>query len=496
MAVINDELSRRAIKWSPSIVGFDGDPNSGSAPLVLQNAIRGDSYTNNDGDYFVKTSESSGTWRQGASAPAFSQGDIVTTVDPNAPNAAARPPANTFFIDQASTDAYLASQPGSPTAFADLDSFYDFLPINVVNNIDVNIIGTQRPSAVADSGVAGWDLTAKTFSGGGTLEFLGDPDTSNWTQQHPGGTVRSHTVGSLAPRITTDPATLPNDGSLKGQFLVTSNGYIGQIWAHDDQNIDLTLNISPVPVNDVTTFTIRRPSSQFINSQDSLAPFADIGIDYNPRSDASTMFPMRDIRIDGASNTSFTMRFADGFLFCTRVQIDAKFTEVGPPDGLQLVIRPSTPEAGRLFFGSSSIIADETATGEDSDSAGDSNAPVSFFNSYVSGHEAGWFHQFDRFLFAASVFDGVGASKLNGNASLEISGPNSNLAVDELAFFNPGVRSRIINTRTNDIPADEVHALLFSDGAKYFLNPLNNGRMVFDNNNTAAIVRIQANCIV
>jgi len=493
--ILTAEVQAREPFLTSTSTGFDGNPNDPGAPAVIQAAPLGTWYHRSGTDQFYRKNVA-GVWELQGGTKVVTEEPITVTVDADALNAAPRPPVGTVFASQGDVTDYLASQSGSPSAFANFDSFYDFLPIFCAHDITINTFNTQRPSTAAPGGFSGaFVLQGKQFLNGVSLTIQGDPDPDNWEQVHGGGVVRSHQMGSLLPFITSDPATFPNDGSLKGQYVYTDNGFLGLIWRHDDQTVWLMNNVCPLPIDNTTTFTIRRPSSIFVNSQDGLTNFANsmMSVDLgNP----GALLNLLDCRLDGASNSSFTFAMTGGGLSAERTQFDAKFVEVGPADGIQVALRSKATAFQQLFM--CSVLADETIT-LGSDFAGDCDGEfLSFWNTYMSGHKGGWFNALGALSYNASILDGVAESKqFSTAASLEIS-DGGNLTGQEISFFRPGVRSKIINTRTNADPSLEVHALRLSGGgtAAPFASDTTAQVIEFDNLNQQTAIEIGPGCTV
>lgn len=59
---VNANLPLRVVQYNPLNSGYDGDPNSGGAPIQIRNAVRGAFYYNTTGSLYVKETPTSGSW--------------------------------------------------------------------------------------------------------------------------------------------------------------------------------------------------------------------------------------------------------------------------------------------------------------------------------------------------------------------------------------------------------------------------------------------------
>lgn len=467
---VNLELPQRPVMLLSGDVGYTGDPNGGGAPAILQGAPAGTFFLDESSTIlWRKFAVGATSWVEsaGIDPQTATVGAITTTINPDSGAAAPRPSAGTVFQNQAQTDAFLAAN--SATSFTRPADFYDFLPSFIQHAIVMNCFNVCRP----DPGVSGFDafnMKTKNIIGDGKLTIAGDPNTANWTQVHAGGTVQAHEASGAAfnPTITFPAATFPNDGSLKGFFLVLSNGAAPMIiHDHDDAVLSLTLLPSVLPTNGVTTATIRRPSTIFRNSQDdaTAANFGTLNIAGNGLTSDFGQITVQDIAIEPLGGFSNTVTMGTARQTWNRVLINKRD---GP--GVFFANSIAVFDEASVNMNSVSHIAAEN-TGSTS-SAVVSTAKTNFqtFNCYFQGGSGGLAMQGEVFL-NMSVIDGVGNATIAGSGAVAIVG--GTLDSQRFSGFQPGPNLTIRGTVANVAGIHSNNSQLFrfpTDVAVEFAN--------------------------
>jgi hypothetical protein len=265
-AYVNLELPRRTVLLTVTITGYDGDPNDGGAPAIINNAPVGTYYLQETPETMWRKN-ASGIWIESEAlpSPVVTATDITVTIDPT--STVPTPPSGVIFNNQASVDAYLTANGG--VSFKYIQDYLDTLPPFIMHSITVNLVaGVHRPPSPGGQVL----LLSRRRVDPGELIFQGT-SLASWITVHAGGTIRAHqtykeVTGTEDPYIDCDPGTFPNDGSLNGRFAVFSNGYYSQIWDHTDSRLWLTLTLAPVPIDDTTTVAVKQPSTILRNSVD------------------------------------------------------------------------------------------------------------------------------------------------------------------------------------------------------------------------------------
>lgn len=267
------ELPRRSAFLTVEIAGYDGDPNHPDAPAILDGAPKGTWYlreTPND-IYYRKGSD--GSWAEvggGGGGEAefdiiYSLEDLGATVDYNDVDAV-DPPAGKFFSTQTEIDDFLSAN--GATAFKHLSKLWDALPAFIFHSVTINIAaGVQRPHP--DVTDIAFNFGGKIIARDGSVTVAGSANSADWTDVVSAQTVTSHqTLGDYDPWVAVSGTPFPTDGSLKGLFAVLSTGQKALIHDHDANTLYLTPEISPAPVDGVTTVRVCRPGTILRNSLD------------------------------------------------------------------------------------------------------------------------------------------------------------------------------------------------------------------------------------
>ena len=307
--------------------------------------------------------------------------NITVTIDPNLPNSAGRPTADTVFRNQTDVDAWLAAQTGSPTGFAHPMSFYDFLAGRIVNTVTLNCSADVfRPNGITSQGFAFKSKVVDQFSG--SVVINGETNTSNWTQVHAGGTVQSHTATGNTPNLVFPASTFPNDSSLVGAHIVLDNGFNGVIRKHNDTTLWLCRDISPAVTDGVTTGTVREPITEFRNTVDDIATYGSTNVLVDCTDTGN--FTFNAIKFNGAGGNGQNVFIRAGFVFGFDCLIDGRDNVLGS-NGWGILVRPSNPFTAVGFF-DSAVISDPTSSEVDAAAVIDRAGELNFFNSVIAGN--------------------------------------------------------------------------------------------------------------
>ena len=331
--------------------------------------------------------------------------DITVEIDPA--SAVPVPPAGTVFINQDAVDAYLTANSG--TAFKYLMDYLDTVPAIIAHGITLNCVaGIHRPRPAGIIVDLGRERAAE-----GEVRILGVP-VAQYTTVHAGGTIRAHQeldeiTGVADPYVDCDPATFPNDGSLRGRFAVFSNGFLSQIWDHDDERLWLCTKLNPLPVDDTTTVAVKEPATIFRNSINDTTGVSNrvirlsLGIlDFasNPIHEVS------DLLIQDFS-ASIALSLFTSFYSFNRVILDKQFGPVGE-NGAGC----RSWWGGYASFIQCSFLSTSEAVGADTGLSAQSNGTVLLNGCYVQGFDDGALQVWEKSWVVAygSVFRGGGGS--------------------------------------------------------------------------------------
>lgn len=380
---------------------------------------------------------------------------LTVSINPTAPNAAG---AASFTLDtQQKIDDYLSSE--STTAFDSLQSFWDSLPKNIEHTITMNV------AAETITGLS--DFRDKIVTA--TVSIVGDPDPVNWTEVHPGATVQSHQVGSLDPFLTFPASTFPNDGSLKGESVVTSDGYVGVIWDHDDSTLFLTSNLDPAPTNGVTTATVRTRETVLQATSGTHVLRLSTG-----RQGGLGQFVLTDILFDLDATTA-AIEAGSGTISLTGCQFDLQNSSAG--GAIQQL------QSNDFTTLTSCSVVGQPNPGNDY-AFELSGSAFQLWNCYITGGEDGISVFSPVFLFIqATVFDnasdGTGFSGVPSGINLH-SADGAGIQFAQFGGFRPGVRTQFRNFPSG------VPCINFDKGS-FVRSPT--GSVHFENN-AGPIVRI------
>lgn len=279
----NREVALRGVVYRSSLIGYDGDPNGGSAPAVLQDCSPGTMYQRDStGESYVKETVSATSWTR---LSKFSDAQSTTTpitvdIDPAAGDY--RPlDDDAQFFNQTDVDAWLASK--GETAFRYPMDLLEVLPFTWLYRVKLILkAGTHRGRPGADYDGNGhtypiWlvgfkmdtgDPAVSSYNDGYLIvegEFAGH-EKDDWTVDHVGGTCTAYQItdevtGEYEPYYDFAPGTFPNDGTLIGKIAYQANDGSGSsriIYDHTDSRLYVNENIDTSPV--ATTIDVRVPA--------------------------------------------------------------------------------------------------------------------------------------------------------------------------------------------------------------------------------------------
>lgn len=326
------------------------------------------------------------------------------------------PPAGVSLTSQAQIDDILAD--AGTSAFKHVHEVLAALPW-VLHDVTLNVGAVvQRPSSATAP-----MIDVRLFIFDGSVVIAGDPDTSNWSVVHAGGTITGHQVidevtGIRQPYLDFAALTFPNDNSLSGRHTVTSDGYVGVIWKHTDSRLWLTKAISPAPTDGVSTAFVAKPGTVFRHSTDDLVKSSGnfikmhiIGYPTDEIPAGLNMVTMRDVTLED---------FGSG-VACQLAGADQNKQRV-EMSNIQLDKTAFSNENGDGFFSQnirislldSSAIATIGTGAADAAGRAESEGDILWRRSYAQGFEDGFRADTDG---AVTFLDSVARSC--GNSSTE-----------------------------------------------------------------------------
>ena len=380
--------------------------------------------------------------------------DIEITVDPSDPNAPSTPTSGeVVFYNQTVVDNWLASKPGSPTVFALASDFFDNLPEHIYHDITINFVDGYHLGVL--------DFTRKIWKEETNFNLNGSSNTDNWTEIHAGGTVTGYQVANDSPYLQFSSGTFPNDGSLKGNFVVTSNNFVSVIWDHDDSILYTTNAISPTPTIGTTTASVKRPSTIFYNSSSANYIF------YIDVTNKYSYVNVNDIYFKGDSVHDSCIIINNGFVSPTKCMFILRGADAGA------AFKCNDVYANAMYLQQCSIMGDKYPGADYVCQLGGSENGAYFYYSYINGTEAGVVAQDTSIVVLSySVFDSVGDTNTHGDApgSINLEGNNSLLQIFDYPT-NGGVRSRFINNIA-DVPCIRIENQSKISTAENYSSPL------------------------
>lgn len=406
---VNLELPRRSAFLTVAIAGFDGDPNSGGAPALLQGAPTGTWYLRETPVrvFYRKVNSGATDWIEAlseseAGVSLVTTGDMSIPVDYN-DGSAVDPTPGLIFANQDDVDDFLAVQGASN--FKHIAAVYEAFPRFIAHDIDFTLAsGVHRPRS-ADTTVA-FSLTTSIILGDGSITFNGEP-SSGYNSLFAPESILGVQTGSDDPYVDVAASTYPNDGSLKGKFAVFSTGQVAVIHDHTDSRLFLLDALSPDPTGG--TVEVATPSTIIRNSLDDSTRHASQTIMSLNVGKFDSFFVTRfnDVLFDPFGASSNTVIISETGSFWNRVIYDQEDTSLGQaPSGNSIRVDKRAEVA---FFGFSHLAS--TSTGNVvGPLAATEGAQVLGFTAYLKGGK-GAVAAFDPFTLLSiqrAVFDNVG----------------------------------------------------------------------------------------
>jgi len=268
-AFTNLELPRRRAMLTVTITGFDGDPNSGGAPAILQGAPVGTWYLRETPvQMYEKLTAGAATWTEaGAGGGGFrTEGPMVIPVDFN-DGGAVDPPPSAVLQSQVDVDAAL----GGASNFKHFNRVVEKIAGEVAHGIEINLAAGIHHVDAAEPGFAAFAVGAFdspfTFLAGGSMNINGS-SSSTYTQVVAPLTVLSFDDGAVSSDPSITFTGTPFLGLfLKGLIAVASNGFVGVISDHTDDTLFVNIQILPSLVPATDTVFVGRPSTELRNSK-------------------------------------------------------------------------------------------------------------------------------------------------------------------------------------------------------------------------------------
>lgn len=181
---------------------------------------------------------------------------------------AVNPPADTYFSTQDEIDDFLILS--GTSNFKHLQKIWDALPIFIFHAVTINLAsGDHR--AHSDVTDYAFNLSNKYLGGEGDITINGTPP-SEWVDIITDQTITAHQTLSGVGDDFWNPwvqvSGTPFAGQdLKGLFAVLDTGQTTVIWDHDDNTLYLTAQLSPEPIDSVSTVRVSRPATVLQNSE-------------------------------------------------------------------------------------------------------------------------------------------------------------------------------------------------------------------------------------
>ena len=321
----NENFPLRAITYLASnpLVAFDGDPNSGGAPLILQNAAVGTFYLRETPiEIYRKLSPGSTTWvlqgdGSGGASPIFINENMVLPVDYNDVSAVDPPPGTSWTTQQEADDFLTAN---SATNFKHIKPLWDALAFFFGPGISVDFdmaAGIHRPDAAGRPDFTSWSLDSKFVLG--RTRLIGRP-VSEWTVVSglTGLAIAAVTTGGPAPSI--QAVGTPFTGlDLKGFHFNTTAGQSGVIVSNTADTLFVAPLLCPAPSPGSDTLQIIEPATILMNSLDDTtrANFSSLAFDFISGTDFSQRRAVvSDIMCQGGTSggSQFIANFGDGMV--------------------------------------------------------------------------------------------------------------------------------------------------------------------------------------
>lgn len=316
---VNFELPRRGVVYNPTTAAYDGDPNDGGAPAVLQNCPAGTSYLQGiPPQLWDKVTSGSDTWVRRTDDIDVTQSALNIPIDYNDPTAV-DPDPGVILYSQAFVTAYLSAAGAS--SFKHIMAVHDALPTDIKHAVTFTLAaGVHRPRSGETSGHA-WYLAGKRYSEDGALIITGSTTYETYSGLT-GLTVQSY-ASAGNPKLVFSGT--PFAGlSLKGYHAVSSSGQVLAVHDNTDSELYVCDAWSPTPVAGVDTIQVGMPGTVLRNS---LTDLAGSGM-YDFVFRAECNITMTDIRLDPwdyASSHPFTLRYGapqGGYSYIYRLMID------------------------------------------------------------------------------------------------------------------------------------------------------------------------------
>lgn len=171
------------------------------------------------------------------------------------------PPAGMVFRQQDHLDEWLTEE--GVTALKTLEAAWNATPLYVGHPILFELVaGVHRPPEAGRQG--GFLLEGKVLSTNAADVIVRGAEPSSWTVVQAAAAITAYSNTGYNPYMDFAASTFPNDGSLKGMFVLTDAGQVTIIHDHSDSRLEVIHQLSPAP----TTATIVKPSTILRNSVD------------------------------------------------------------------------------------------------------------------------------------------------------------------------------------------------------------------------------------
>jgi len=245
---VNRELPRRAALLTVEIAGYDGDPNDGGAPAILQNAPAGTQYQRGSGTFYRKRTAAPGMWNEdegGESVtPARTTGNITLAV-----NGSSGSDDPTPTRPEIVTEGDHSSEP-----FETIQAAVDSVARDIFHSVIINVVAGDY----AGFNIRGFNAGAGSFRVNGAQAQV-TPTTGPAT-----GTASSGSVNTL---------TLTGAGWTADDFVgkfcrIISGQGAGQhfiIATNTTDTLTFAARMSPAP-NNTSVFEITEPTTRLISN--------------------------------------------------------------------------------------------------------------------------------------------------------------------------------------------------------------------------------------
>lgn len=382
---VNLELPRRSAFLTVAITGYDGDPNGGGAPAILQGAPVGTWYFRETPEKttYRKYDTSATSWVvQGTESGTSTNATLESLTFPidYTDGTAVDPPADTVFAQQSEINAYLSDN--GATNFKHVQLVFEALPRFIDHDVTFNLAaGVHRPIPTAST--RSFHFADKFFGSGGSLLFQGATSASYTTLVGSQSITGVQTAGG-DPYL--DFGGTPFTGlDLRGTYAVLSTGQVALIHDHTDSRLYLVQTLSPDPTGG--TCTVAQPSTILRNSLDDSATTTNVAVRFSVGLPSQTVIDMNDLIIDpfGASGNNL---ICDGCgvryerVILDQLSMVAAFGKTPNGNGW------NATNFGKMTMTSCSVRGVKPATGgADSHIFVGTGAQCSIFGMYVGGGE-------------------------------------------------------------------------------------------------------------